>query len=395
MSGIDHHEIEAGIAEEIRTARSARKPLLIAGGGTKAAVGRPVQAAGIVSSRPLDAITLYEPSEMVVSALAGTPLRTIKDQLAAKGQMLAFEPPDWRGLLGTSGEPTIGGTVAVNLSGPRRVSAGACRDSLIGVRFINGRGEHVKSGGRVMKNVTGLDLVKLMAGSWGTLGFLTETTFKVLPCPETSVTLVLHGLDDARAIEAMSTGLGSPFDVSGAAHLTKGIERVSATMLRIEGFKESVAYRFDRLRGLLASFGPADRLEVAASTALWSKIGSVDWLAEPRDRAIWKISVAPSRAAAALARLGEWLSYRHILDWGGGLIWLQCAAGQDAGAADIRSAFAGTGGHATLVRAPETVRAAVDVFEPLAPAVASLTARIKATFDPDRILTPGRMTAES
>ncbi len=383
---------EAEAATIVADAAAARRPLLVQGNGTKAALGRPVQAEAILSARRLDGITLYEPSEMVIAARAGTPLAAIEAALAAHGQMLPFEPMDYRPLLGSQGEPTIGAVAACNLSGPRRIMAGAARDSLIGVRFVNGRGEAVKSGGRVMKNVTGLDLVKLMAGSFGTLGFLTEVTFKVLPRPETEATLVLLGLAEREAVAAMSAALGSPFEVSGAAHLPEGPEGPARTFIRIENFAASVDYRIGELR-TIAGAARTETLEREASAGLWSSIRDARPLAAPTERAIWRIAVAPSRAADLVAGLRRRLALEALYDLGGSLVWLAVPPEDDAGAAAIRAAVRSARGHAMLVRAPEPVRAAIDVFDPQSPAVQAIQARIKAAHDPAGILSPGRMYA--
>ena len=384
---------EAEAAEIIGASRRAGTPLSIDGGGTRAGLGRPVQAAATLSTRALTGITLYEPDEMVIAARAGTPLRLIEETLAASGQMLAFEPMDHRPLYGTTGEPTIGAIAACNISGPRRIQAGAARDSLIGLRLVNGMGETIKSGGRVVKNVTGLDLVKLNCGAHGTLGFLTEVTFKVLPRPDVSATLALRGLDDARAVAALSAALGSPFEVSGAGHLPAGLAGGDAlTLLRLENFAASVAYRMDALRQTLAEFGKAEALAEAEAAHLWQDIRDARFFAVPSPLAVWRISAAPSRAPLIVAAIARSLAAKHFYDWGGGLVWLACAASGDAGAVVIRAALGGQG-HATLVRAPEAVRAAVDVFEPLAAPVMRLTKGIKASFDPDRALNPGRMYA--
>jgi glycolate oxidase FAD binding subunit len=383
-------EIEA--AALIAEAAARRTPLAIEGNGTKATLGRPAQAEATLSAAALAGITLYEPAELVIGARAGTPLATIQAALAEKGQMLPFEPLDYRPLLGSAGEPTIGAVAALNLSGPRRISAGAARDSLIGVRFVNGRGEVVKSGGRVMKNVTGLDLVKLMAGSCGTLGFLTEVTFKLLPRPETSTTLILHGLDDARAVEALSAALGSPFDVSGAAHLPAGLDGPARTLLRLDGFEPSVRARAERLAELLRPFAGAELIEGEAATDLWRRIRDVRPLLEAHADAVWRISTAPSRGPAVAAAIARARPARWFYDWGGGLLWLATDATDDAGARAVRTALDGAG-HATLVRAPAEVRAAVPVFQPLAEPLMRLTAGIKASFDPAGVLNPGRMYA--
>jgi glycolate oxidase FAD binding subunit len=301
---------------------------------------------------------------------------------------------DHRALLGTQGEPTIGGITACNISGPRRIQAGACRDHLIGVRLVNGRGDVVKSGGRVMKNVTGLDLVKLNCGAYGTLGLLTEVTYKVLPNPEIAGTLALFGLDDARAIGAMSRALGSPFELSGAAHLPAGIGSAKPrTLLRIENFASSVDYRLREIQKLFAPFGDGLRLIEEEADPLWCDIRDCRFFAEPRDRAVWRISTAPTRAPSLVARLTSELDLRHFYDWSGGLIWLSVPENDDAGARVIRAALATSGGHATLVRGSPDLRSRIDVFEPLAAPLMKITAGIKASFDPDAILNPGRMYA--
>ncbi len=382
-------ELEAaGLVREGRT-------LSVEGGATRAGLGRPIQTDATLSTRGLSGITIYEPAELVISARAGTPLGEIEAALASKGQILPFEPMDHRALYGTHGEPTIGGVAACNVSGPRRVRAGAARDSLIGLRLVNGRGEVVKTGGRVMKNVTGLDLVKLNCGAHGTLGVLTEVTFKLLPKPQRTGTLVIEGLDDASAIAALSVALGSPFEVSGAAHLPAMEEtgEPARTLVRIEHFENSVVYRLGELQKALGRFGSLRTLPEDEALALWRDVRDVAPLAGGSFGALWRIHAAPSRAAGLVAELRtQGLARSWFYDWGGGLVWLA----SDVDALDgggVHRAAAAAQGHAMLVRAPVEARARIDVFQPLQRGLMDITARVKASFDPNALINPGRMYA--
>ncbi|MEQ3624630.1 MAG: FAD-binding protein [Celeribacter sp.] len=361
---------EAELAEAITVATA---PLSIDGGAT-----RGVRGAGTpLSTSGLRGITLYEPGALTLVAQAGTPLAEVEATLAAEGQRLAFEPLDLRAVLGTTGTPTLGGAIAANASGPRRIAVGAARDFLLGVRFVDGLGRVISNGGRVMKNVTGYDLVKLLAGSWGTLGVLSEVSLKVLPRPETTTTLVLHDLSLRDAVAALSAGLGSPFEVTGAAHLPETGE----TLLRIEGQAASTAYRAGRLADTLASFGAAEMREGFD----WTPIRDVTGWAQDGPHGgedIWRLSVKPSDAPALAARLPEGAALR--LDWGGGLIWVAVPPGTD-----LRAHLAPFAGHATRVRG-----AASDTIARLHPepaAIAALSAGIKARFDPRGLLNPGAM----
>jgi glycolate oxidase FAD binding subunit len=363
---------ESELAEAVRQASA---PLRIRGGGTRA-IGRPV-AGEMLETGGLTGITLYEPAALTLVARAGTPLAEIDAALAAAGQRLAFEPPDWRRLLGTEGESTIGGVAASNASGPRRITAGACRDSLIGVRFVDGSGAVVKNGGRVMKNVTGYDLVKLMAGAWGTLGVLTELSLKVLPVPESAATLLLPGLAPDRAVAAMAVAMTSPFEVNGAAWTEEG------AALRIEGFAASVAYRAGRLRALLAPFGAVELEEGReAAAARWAALRDVSALAG-RAGDIWRLSVKPSDAPGILARAG---AEAVALDWAGGLIWALTEPGTD-----LRARLAPVAGHATLMRASAETRARLAPFQPEPAPLAAISAGLRAKFDPRGVLNPGLM----
>ncbi|MGH1368190.1 MAG: FAD-binding protein [Maritimibacter sp.] len=365
---------EADVAEIIA---GAGAPLRILGGGTRdighPALGERLSVAG------LSGVELYEPGALTLVVRAGTPVLEIEDLLAREGQRLGFEPMDHRGLLGTEGTPTIGGVAAANVSGPRRIQAGAARDFTLGARFVDGQGRVIKNGGRVMKNVTGYDLVKLLAGSWGTLGVLTELSFKVQAIPETEATVWAEGLSDTAAISALSDALGSPFDVTGAAHDPKG-----KTMVRIEGLEGSVSYRARALQDRLAGF---EVMDGAASKAAWAKVRDVvDFAHKP---IVWKVSTQPSKAAEVSAQLsGAGIEHEVLYDWGGGLMWI---APEEASEAVLRAAVWAAGGHATLVKAPLGLRGKTNIFEPQPAHLARLTQELKQKFDPKGILNPGLM----
>jgi glycolate oxidase FAD binding subunit len=388
------------VEDAVVWALAENKTLEIAGQGSKRGIGRPSQSDVTLDLSGLTGVTLYEPEELVLSARAGTPIAEVQQLVESRGQELAFEPADYGPLLGRpAGMGTIGGMLAANLSGPRRIKAGAARDHFLGVSAVSGRGETFKSGGRVVKNVTGYDLCKLMAGSWGTLGAMTDVTIKTLPRAETEITVVLNGLDDRRAAQALAVAMGSSCEVSGTAHLPVNalgdmqdlFGGRSATLMRLEGVAPSVSHRVAVLAALLKPYGTAETLMEESSRVAWRAIRDVLPFAGD-DRPVWRVSTAPSRGADIAAEAAK-ANGTYFFDWAGGLIWIALPPSDDAGSAVIRPAVARTGGHATLIRAPAAIRAAVAVFEPQDEGVAALTRRVKDSFDPKRVLNAGRMWA--
>ncbi|SJM29168.1 FAD-binding protein [Mesorhizobium delmotii] len=376
-------------------------PLEILGHGSKRGIGRPLQTEHTLDLSKLSGVTLYEPAELVLSAKAGTPLAEIETLLADNGQQLAFEPLDYGPLLGgEKGKGTIGGVLAANLCGPRRLKAGAARDHILGIAAVSGRGEAFKSGGRVVKNVTGYDLSKLMANSWGTLAVLTDVTFKVLPSAETEVTLALRGLLDDHAAAAMALALGSSAEVSSTAHLPERVAArvaggslgsAAATLLRVEGFGPSVAYRIATLKDLLGNAGPLEEISGEISRSVWRDVRDCAPFADGLEKPVWRVSMAPAQGHQMVLALRMQAAVDAFYDWQGGLIWLRMEHGDPE--ADLLRGLVRQygGGHATLVRAAPSHRAAVPVFEPQVPQLAALSAKLKAEFDPKNILNPGRM----
>jgi len=394
------------VSEVVTWAAAEEQPLEIIGGGSKRGIGRPMQVEHTLEVSTSSRITEYDAAELVLTCAAATAMAEIEATLEANRQMMAFEPTDWRALLATeSRTQTIGGALSCNLAGPRRIRAGAARDHFLGFQSVNGRGELYKAGGKVVKNVTGYDLCKLMAGAYGTLGVLTEVTIKVLPKPETARTVLVWGLEDVAAVHAMAEALNSPHEVSGAAHLPLTLCRRSriatiagaggsVTALRTEGPQPSTTFRAQALVEMMGAHGPTECLDGDGTEALWREVRDGVLLDAARERCVWRISVTPSSGPRVAADIVARTNAEFYYDWGGGLIWASVPDCPDGGAEAMRTAITTHGGgHATLLRAPESIRGAVPVFEPLPLPLAALTARVKESFDPRRVLNPGRMYA--
>lgn len=396
------------VEEAVRSALAAEQPLEIVGHGSKRAIGLPMATNAVLDLSALNAVTSYEPNELIVTVQAGAPMADLLSLIDSKNQQFAFDPMDTSVLLGTPrGAGTVGGMIGAGLAGPRRIKAGGARDHLLGANAVSGFGDSFKTGGKVVKNVTGYDLCKLLAGSWGTLSVMTEVTLKVMPKAETERTLVLRGLDDVAANRAMTAALGSPYDVSGAAHLPLSVFRdtngglaglgssqQAVTLIRLEGIGASVPHRAGSVSKALASFGTAEMIEDDASAAVWASLRDVTPFAAAGSLGawpVWRIVCPPASGGAFGQALARETGGDVIYDWSGGLIWAALPPVADAHAALLRQRLKPIGGHATLVRATDQVRNTVDVFHPQDAGVAALGQRVKASFDPKNILNRGRM----
>jgi glycolate oxidase FAD binding subunit len=397
----------ADVEQAVRAAIASEQPLEIIGHGSKRQIGQPMATNAVLDVSALNAVTAYEPNELIVTVEAGAPLADVMSLIDSKNQQFAFEPVDTAPLLGTKAAGTIGGMIGAGLAGPRRVKAGAARDHLLGAHAVSGFGDSFKAGGKVVKNVTGYDLCKLLAGSWGTLAVMTEVTLKVMPRPEAERTLVLRGLDDLAANRAMTAALGSPFDVSGAAHVPAsglraevggldrlGSPRQAVTLLRLEGILASASHRAASLAAVLAPFGTVEIIEDAASAEVWSAIRDAQPFAAGGVLGawpVWRIVCPPASGGALGQALARMSGGDVIYDWGGGLIWAALPPKGDAHAAAVRQRVEAASGHATLIRATDEVRRNVDVFHPQASGLAALSERVRLSFDPKHILNRGRL----
>jgi glycolate oxidase FAD binding subunit len=402
----------ADVEQVVRSALASEQPLEIIGHGSKRLIGQPMATNALLDLSALHAVKAYEPNELIITVEAGAPLADVLSLIDSKNQQFAFEPVNTSLLLGTPDIGTIGGMIGAGLAGPRRIKAGGARDHLLGAHAVSGFGDSFKAGGKVVKNVTGYDLCKLLAGSWGTLAVMTEVTLKVMPRPESERTLALRGLDDVAANRAMTAALGSPFDVSGAAHVPNSAFRAAAggglgdlgspqqavTLLRLEGITASVVHRAAALGEVLAPFGVAEFLEDAASAAIWSSVRDVQPFAANGTLGawpVWRIVCPPASGGALGQALARDTGGDVFYDWGGGLIWAALPPKPDAQAALVRERVNAVGGHATLLRASEQVRRHVDVFHPQQAGLAALSERVRHSFDPKNILNRGRLTRGS
>jgi glycolate oxidase FAD binding subunit len=396
---------EAELASLIKSAKAGAYPLEVCGFRSKREAGRPIEPAAVVSTAKLSGVTFYEPGELVISARAGTPLHEIEETLARKNQELAFEPVDLSRIYATDAlASSIGSVVAMNVSGPRRILRGAARDYLLGVRAVNGDGAIVKSGGRVMKNVTGVDLVRGLCGSWGTLAVLTELTFKVLPKARESRTVLFLGLADEAAVGVMCAAMGTPYEVSGTIHLHGSMvgrlgdaeiapAKTAVTALRLEGGSQNVADRVAKIRRELAPFGETYELDHQRSRAFWSDIRSLVFLSADFGRPIWRIAVAPSKAPAIVRALSAFFDVKAAYEWSGGLLWLELPPSSDASVTELRRVLAEFEADSMLMRAPRSIRSSIQVFHPLPFVNMELVRALKKAFDPAGVLNPGRMYA--
>lgn len=396
------------VEQVVRDAIAGEQPLEIVGHGSKRAIGQSVATNAVLDLSSLNAVTGYEPNELIVTVQAGAPLADVLSLMDSKNQHFGFEPMDTSVLLGSAaGRGTIGGMIAAGLAGPRRIRSGGPRDHLLGATSVSGFGDIFVTGGRVVKNVTGYDLCKLLAGSWGTLSVMTEVTLKVMPQPESEITLVLRGLDDLAAGRAMTAALGSAFDVSAAAHVPAsslrgadgaleqlGAPQQALTLVRVEGIDVSAADRARSLATLLTTFATAEQVADDVSKAVWAAVRDVTPFAATGELGgwpVWRIVCPPTAGSAFGQRLARETGGEVIYDWGGGLVWAALPPSADAHAALVRERLQPINGHAMLLRGSESVRRAIDVFHPQAPGVAALSQRVKHSFDPRNILNRGRM----
>lgn len=393
------------LASFLSEATATSTPVEIFGGHTKAQLGRPRTAAAAISTHVLRGIRSYQPAERIITVQAGCLISDLERELAPHGQMLGFEPVDVATVFGEKpGRATIGGVICSNLAGSRRIAAGGIGDHLVGIKAVAGTGEVIQSGGPVARGNAGLNLTRVLVGSWGTLAALVEVSLRVAPVPQATRTIVSLGLSEEIAIEAMSGAMQTPYGVTGTVHLEPpiasrlwsdglGSDGRSVTAIRLENMAHAMPGCLERLQVALAAYGDVHVLDDEKSEILWHELRQL--LVLPHSETpLWRISTLPSKAFEVVSAIRRYISVDAYYDWSGGLIWLEVPQSADAGATEIRRVVASTGGHATLIRASADVKAAIDVFEPMHSGVELMTRRLKQVFDPAGILNPGRIYAD-
>lgn len=390
---------EADVEQVIAWALSENARLNLVGRDSKRRMAEPVETPWRLDLSEISGVVDYQPEELVLTARPGTALAEIEALLDQRGQELAFEPPHLGRLYGQDNGGSLGGVVSANLAGPRRFKSGAARDHFLGVRAVSGRGESFKSGGKVVKNVTGYDLCKLLAGAHGTLAVMTEVTIKVMPRAERTRTLLLIGMDATAGAQAMIAAAGSAHEPSGltfapariAQALPGAIDR-DLTAIRIEGPSPSVDARLDTLRNLFAAAPEHLVLDGDGSNAFWRAVRDLQPFQDRADGVLWRLSLPPAQGAVVAATLAPLLQADWLLDWGGALLWLSLPELHPVSESQVRAAAEAAGGHAMLYRAPEHLRRSVPVFHPQPPALAALSRRVKESFDPKGLFNPGRLS---
>jgi glycolate oxidase FAD binding subunit len=369
------------VVDFVRAARESREPFEIVAGGTRRAVGKPVGALPLLDVSGLTGIVKYEPEELILTAAPSTPLTEINAVLATKGQRLGFDPADWSRLLGSNGVATLAGAASCDASGSGRLRHGAARDSLLGFQAVNGLGEMFRGGSKVVKNVTGFDLPKLICGAYGTLSVLTEVTFRVYPRPQFFAVLCLSDVTPETGFAALRKIAHSALEPAGLAYLPGSMMPQAgqgAALIKLEGAAKPLEEKIAMAHGLLGN--AVTRIE----GDLFGAIGCGEKFADlPGD--VWRVMIAPSDAP----RVAKELNVQHWLgNWAGGLIWL---AAPPSDAARIRAIAAAVKGQAMLLRASAESRARYGLYAPQPKALADLSRAVKAAFDPLSLFNPGRL----
>jgi glycolate oxidase FAD binding subunit len=377
------------IAEILHEANRSRQRCEILGGGTKRSLGSPVEADFQLDLSAFVGLEMYEAEELVLRVRAGTPVSHLRQVLGEKNQQLVFEPPQYAALFGSpTSEDTIGGIVACNLSGPRRILSGSVRDAVLGIEGVNGRGEIFKGGGRTVKNVTGYDIPRLLTGSYGVLAVITSITLKIHPAPAYETTLLLTGLSDGPAIKALAGALKMPLDVSAAVHLS-GRGSDSITAMRLEGFSGSVAARERELRRYLEELGAITSIAGEESATFWRRQRDLSDFASDPEACVWRVLVPITKAAQIVAGIEGEVLY----DWGASRIFIKTSVERARRQANVLRSLAGeAGGSACLLKAPAALRLEVGTFQPRPATYQDLAERVRTSFDPNSVLNPGKLT---